>query len=81
MAIHPEKATTMAFEKNVQLREGFQKLLKEHGIEGWHLTAFNLEPTKVKVQPVAACPCPPGTTFDCRLVNGTIVCDCFPDAG
>ncbi|MFL6388901.1 MAG: hypothetical protein ACJ71U_15570 [Terriglobales bacterium] len=77
MATHPKKAAAMAIEKEGQLRKGFQKLLEQHGIEGWHLTSFHMEPAEATVQRAAACP--PGTTFDCRLIDGKIVCDCFPD--
>ena len=75
MATHAEKAATIAIDKKELLRQGFQKLLEQHGIEGWRLTTFHIEPSSVR----SVAMCPPGTTWDCRLVNGKIVCDCFPD--
>jgi len=76
-AIHPTQAAARAVEKEAQLKKGFQKLLEQHGIEGWRITRFHMEPIEGRVRMMASCP--PGTSWQCRMINGENVCGCFPD--
>jgi hypothetical protein len=76
MPTTPEDAASLARGNAEKLSNGFQKLLAQIGIEGWRLASFRIEPGEVGFKAVARCG--PGEVYDCRWINGSVVCGCFP---
>jgi hypothetical protein len=79
MPTRPKHAAMEALtrQKKDDLRKDFQKVLRKHGIEGWHLAEFHMAPGEVQLE--RAISCPDDMVYDCRYVNGRIICGCFPN--
>jgi len=71
-----EEVAKVALANETKIKAGFQKLLAEAGIQGWELVSFEIQPKPQGVKALVTCPA--GQVYDCRWVNGRVVCGCFP---
>lgn len=78
MSTNPSDTAGRARDHVEELSAGFQNLLAKVGIQGWRLVSFRIEPLGPGVKVKAAAGCGPDEVYDCRPIDGTVVCGCFP---